>query len=526
MLVLLIPMVTPIQTGGGKIGIDLIPETPINYSLIPTVNNSEYWDSHPFSYLADNYVPYTGATKNVDLGSNDLTTTGELKSSYNEISQSSDTKGIKINGYDDVSGENGQMYINSAGSLRIVGSTNLLLDSNDGFMILDSSKNIFANLGDDAGTYAFNIRNSSNDNVFSVDSLGEVTAKNLSCDNLDVTGLTSGSVLFSDGTSVTENNNELFWDNTNHKLGIGTTSPDSFFEIVGTGSGNQMRFTHVPGYYTIFERASNGHFVVREKTGAVDEITLLDISNVNGNALFNASLNVDDNVSIGKNLSVLGKIDVWGSGTQSHIKLMHSSSYYSILERDSAGNFNIKNRGGSGSGTTFFSVTPFGNSIIPLDNGKLLFGAGQDSSISYDGTNMIFISNETGTGLAWFSRNVSSTGFMTRTSVYDKSQGSALDKIKDADELKTNGKINHSAFYGNVKYDVVDYSRPKYKEVCKEVIDEKTNETNIICEDKPYYPYTKTEEGVSLDMEIDLLRQAVYELKQRVEYLEDNCILK
>ena len=37
--------------------------------------------------------------------------------------------------------------------------------------------------------------------------------------------LTSGSVLFSNGSTISQNNANLFWDNTNGRLGIGTTSP-------------------------------------------------------------------------------------------------------------------------------------------------------------------------------------------------------------------------------------------------------------------------------------------------------------
>jgi hypothetical protein len=37
--------------------------------------------------------------------------------------------------------------------------------------------------------------------------------------------LTSGSVLFSNGTTIAQNNANFFWDNTNNRLGIGTASP-------------------------------------------------------------------------------------------------------------------------------------------------------------------------------------------------------------------------------------------------------------------------------------------------------------
>lgn len=48
--------------------------------------------------------------------------------------------------------------------------------------------------------------------------------------------LTSGSVLFSDGTTIAQDNSNLFWDNTNNRLGIGTATPDSRFYIAAQGA--------------------------------------------------------------------------------------------------------------------------------------------------------------------------------------------------------------------------------------------------------------------------------------------------
>jgi len=45
--------------------------------------------------------------------------------------------------------------------------------------------------------------------------------------------LTSGSVLFSNGTTIAQNNANLFWDNTNGRLGIGTASPAVRLDVVG-----------------------------------------------------------------------------------------------------------------------------------------------------------------------------------------------------------------------------------------------------------------------------------------------------
>lgn len=46
---------------------------------------------------------------------------------------------------------------------------------------------------------------------------------------------TAGSVMFSDGTNIAQNNSSLFWDNTNGRLGIGTNNPTARLNVAGGG---------------------------------------------------------------------------------------------------------------------------------------------------------------------------------------------------------------------------------------------------------------------------------------------------
>jgi len=55
--------------------------------------------------------------------------------------------------------------------------------------------------------------------------------------------LTSGSILFSNGTTIAQDNANFFWDNTNKRLGIGTASPQAIFHSVKSGlNGKQAIF--------------------------------------------------------------------------------------------------------------------------------------------------------------------------------------------------------------------------------------------------------------------------------------------
>jgi len=159
---------------------------------------------------------------------------------------------------------------------------------------------------------------------------------------------------------------------------------------------------------------------------------------------------------------------------------------------------------------------------------------------------------------AYFEGNISSAGYITRTSVYDKSQGSALSKIQDASYyIDKDGKIEHKKFYGYVAYNTTekDLTNPitttKSVQECNNVTDVKKGILGIELTDENGNPITETKEvcttkqvqevsypdkqvlneGVELGSEVDLLRQALAEIKQCTinsksweEY--QSCVLK
>ena len=58
--------------------------------------------------------------------------------------------------------------------------------------------------------------------------------------------LTSGSVLFSNGTTIAQKNANLFWDNTNNRLGIGTSSPSMTLDVSGRTNISYSATTDFP----------------------------------------------------------------------------------------------------------------------------------------------------------------------------------------------------------------------------------------------------------------------------------------
>jgi hypothetical protein len=83
-------------------------------------------------------------------------------------------------------------------------------------------------------------------------------------DHLSDPALT-GSILFSDGNGgIAENNDQLFWDTINNRMGIGTITPDSKLQVNGLirASGFRGTSSDAPGNptYRFFDDANSGMY--------------------------------------------------------------------------------------------------------------------------------------------------------------------------------------------------------------------------------------------------------------------------
>lgn len=80
---------------------------------------------------------------------------------------------------------------------------------------------------------------------------------------------TSGSVLFSDGTNIAQNNTKLYWDNTNTRLGLGTNTPTVALDVNGN--------VNVTGKINLTDPSGN---VATKVSGLVNAGTFLSLDNL------------------------------------------------------------------------------------------------------------------------------------------------------------------------------------------------------------------------------------------------------
>src|SRR3989344_3099849 len=115
-----------------------------------------------------------------------------------------------------------------------------------------------------------------------------------------VTDGTAGSVLFVDGSgNLGQNNSNFYWDNTNVRLGIGTTGPSTKFEVQGTASASYLltgNTLQVGGYssaaYSRFGTDTTGY---ASDLDTINDLLISGALEVNGNAFFDGVASVSGN---------------------------------------------------------------------------------------------------------------------------------------------------------------------------------------------------------------------------------------
>ena len=426
-----------------EIGIDLIPETPTNYSTV-NVNNSQYLQG---------YTPTT-------LGSWMETTFGWITNAVNDLvnyytKTQSDDRYVNIDG-DTISGDlavlgrgNFTAGLIASGfisdGLAIYGYDNIRME-----VIAGSPKLILENDG----------------RAYIIDEGGD------------------GFRFYQSGENVTMRIN-------NESVQIGDTTEDKDLLIYGdlevNGTTYFDSYVFFYNYFSLYKPTSSQanyiNFIESGNTRAI----------LNSNFLHDQFvLYVDDYVG---NQFILADQDTsWNNDFDHPVQANPTYYIHSTTAPNTANDEWI----------SFTHDTS--NALIGVGKGDIHFNYGTS-----------------GTDIAWFSGNISAIDYFTRTSVFDKSKN-LWDYIKDADYYKNLNEIDHSKFYGFSTYETADYSKPINEEYDCSYFKEDEKTQNLVFIEKvcnrTIYPYNKTEEVVSLNKEIDVLRQGVYELKVENDLLK------
>ena len=131
--------------------------------------------------------------------------------------------------------------------------------------------------------------------------------------------LTAGSVLFANASGqIAQNNAQLYWDNTNNRLGIGTTSPSGPLEVVAANSS--VYSTGTAGYGAFYARGSgtnNSYLFMGNMTdGEQGRITTIDTGIITfsntASVIERMRIDASGNLGIGQ-ASPGAKLDVAGN---------------------------------------------------------------------------------------------------------------------------------------------------------------------------------------------------------------------
>ena len=323
-------------------------------------------------------------------------------------------------------------------------------------------------LGVDYGQYFIDGQGTSGQ-LWSSDGSGRgawLTTSTLGLVGADVGGFTAGSIIFASSTGkLTQDNSNFYWDDTNNKLGIGTSSPASQLTIRGvvgqtpltiassTGgnilavnqdhsvtftniSGSTLSINNLPGGTTPYLQTNSGNIIISGASGIVywydSSAYIKRVTQLGGTSLHidsQASITFGRDSVINGGMTLLGNTSVGGQkiffyGTTTPVvdkqfqiwstNNTAASSSFSVLgsSADSyASLFEIKANGYIGIGTS----TPWTNLTV---SGTIDI-AGTSSYLAINGTNysQYFINSAGTLGQLWSSDGTGAGTWLTTSTL-------------------------------------------------------------------------------------------------------------
>jgi hypothetical protein len=186
--------------------------------------------------------------------------------------------------------------------------------------------------------------------------------------------LTTGSVMFANSVGkITQDNAQFFWDDTNNRLGIGTSGPSQKLEVAGADvkilinssdyAALQLKAGSVRTFNIVAKNDGTGLLSIYDATAAADRLTIAST----GAATFSSSVSLTDEL-IFSGAAVNTSIKTFGSGDRDRLRIR---AYNEVnLNSDTLLTFNT-------GGSERMRITSDGNLLLgTTDNGsgaKLVF---------------------------------------------------------------------------------------------------------------------------------------------------------
>ena len=140
----------------------------------------------------------------------------------------------------------------------------------------------------------------------------------------------TGQVSFFNGTQTITGNNNLFWDNTNSRLGINTTTPGAPLDIHGTGTQLQLNGTGANNSYLVFQNAGASKWRIGNLYNA--GVNTFEIYNSATSSYALTIASATNNVVLQGSLTAVGNIE-----TQSYLYINNSLGSNQIYLPKSSG---------------------------------------------------------------------------------------------------------------------------------------------------------------------------------------------
>jgi hypothetical protein len=242
---------------------------------------------------------------------------------------------------------------------------------------------LIANVSSGAGTLQQVTTNGNTSNVGIV-----ISAGGLSTNSLTDTALTSGSVTFAgSGGLISQDNVNLFWDDTNNRLGINTNTPGNSLDVHTSGTTPILALNNTVGSQSAISflntssakwRIGNTATNTFDVHNFANGLTAISISGTNNAAAFNANILIAQSSTINQ-LAGYNAISGDSAGIYFFLGTSANRAYFVLNGLTGPQNYTLPNASGT------LALTSNLSGYLPLSGGTLT-GTLNGTSAIFSGT--------------------------------------------------------------------------------------------------------------------------------------------